>query len=250
MGWRRLQCALLAGLTACGPSGSASDDAGESSTDSDTGTTGGTVDDSTTDDTSAFSCEVTEYNTCMSQPACEGCIDDPLAPFDAEGCLRPPCGPAAPCPAGHACFRPLDWGVCTSSGMTCAQVGNTCQCSGDPDCGGSYCLPDTVVPPAACPTLATEQACIDGGCGTWVTAKIVAPQPDGSCTCDAEQDQCLWIDPNVTALPGATSYVRHDGVVLLMDGNFDPPPFSFLACANHPDPPPACNCVSAPNCAL
>jgi hypothetical protein len=78
-----------------------------------------------------------------------GSCGDPLSPFDADGCMRPPCTMHEQCEPGLACVRAEDYGGCASSGLYCSddpRVGQ-CLCVSTPDCGGGHCLPEDEVPP-------------------------------------------------------------------------------------------------------
>jgi len=65
--------------------------------------------------------------------------------FDEDGCVRVACGVGDACGDGEFCYRPLDYGGCQSSDLSCTEFDGTCGCGSLPDCSGSYCVPESVV---------------------------------------------------------------------------------------------------------
>jgi hypothetical protein len=244
----------MTGMTSVGEDSSVgpspSTTASPSSTASDaTDTTDPTVGDETT--AGGFMCPQTEDFMCSGQYGCDGrpCADNPMSAFDANGCLRPSC----PCDAGMVCFTPADWGGCVGSEIVCGDDPKTgqCVCGGTDDCGGSYCLPEGEAPPVACGTFVDEEACLGAGCSAFVQGRPITDRGGGACLCDLEEPWCLFVDPGATALPNPAAYVSSiDGRVLVFEATWDPPPFGWIACAAHPDPPPECACAAVLPCAM
>lgn len=67
-----------------------------------------------------------------------GAVDSPL---DEQGCLRQECEQLELCTEGFVCHAPEDHGGCVTSDLNCN--GNQ-----DDDCGGHYCIPAELAPPA------------------------------------------------------------------------------------------------------
>ncbi len=67
--------------------------------------------------------------------------------FDEQGCLRQFCSPGE-CAQGERCYRPESFGGCTGSGVFCEDDFELqmCLCGGPADCGGAYCVPESVYP--------------------------------------------------------------------------------------------------------
>jgi hypothetical protein len=142
------------GATSMPVTGDGTTDAADGTTTTGTGSSGDTTETTETTETTdtgptpqctgvrAFQC--TEPLDCPPD-ACGG----PLSPFDADGCMRPPCSVPEDCDPGFACVRAEDYGGCESSGMLCQDDPRTgqCQCVSTPDCGGGHCLPEDEVPP-------------------------------------------------------------------------------------------------------
>lgn len=96
---------------------------------------------------------------CVQYPdhGCTGAIDcsvsgdcGMLQPFTAHGCLRTRCDQNgdSDCGGDERCYRPQDFGGCTSSGLDCSDdpATMTCQCTADADCGGAFCIPASDYP--------------------------------------------------------------------------------------------------------
>lgn len=65
--------------------------------------------------------------------------------FDEDGCVRVACGVGEACGEGEFCYRPMDYGGCQSSDVSCSESEGVCGCGLDPDCGGAYCVPEDIV---------------------------------------------------------------------------------------------------------
>ncbi|MBV1859444.1 MAG: hypothetical protein KUG77_13610 [Nannocystaceae bacterium] len=64
--------------------------------------------------------------------------------FDEDGCVRVACGEGDTCGDGELCYRPMDYGGCQSSDLSCSEFDGVCGCGSLPDCGGAYCVPDSL----------------------------------------------------------------------------------------------------------
>lgn len=107
-----------------------------------------TAESSSTGGTSA--CEGSGNCTIYPPPcAADGCggLD---SSFDEDGCLRASCGIGTACARGERCYRAQLFGGCASSGTFCEddQEQGACVCASDPDCSGSYCVPESLWPMA------------------------------------------------------------------------------------------------------
>jgi hypothetical protein len=118
-----------------------------------------------------------------------------------------------------------------------------CVCGGDPDCGGSYCLPADLAPPADCGSLDDEQICLDAGCSGWVGGRPIIPSGN-ACLCDLEQGYCLWSASGLAGNPESTPYVRMtDFAVVVFPTRFDDDPIGWTPCDALPNPPGECECA-------
>jgi hypothetical protein len=171
------------------------------------------------------------------------------SPFDADGCLRPSCETDGDCSPAEVCFTPIDWGLCHGSGLSCHDdPAGTCECIGDADCGGSYCVPENDAPPSSGCSGETEEACMDSGCMPEGGRPITAS--GSACLCDLETLYCIWRQPGASVQPGATAYMRLDDLeVVAFSWQSDPPPLGWIACKDVAFPPPACICAENLPCA-
>lgn len=208
-------------------------DGGSSSSSVDTGDTsdGGSTDDGapicTPND--GFACEAPV--DCVDFAEC-GLL---LSLFDEHGCGRPRCSAETQCEDGSVCFRPnADWGECVGSGP-CEQEGDVCDCFIQLDCGGEYCLPADVAPPAACLTIDDPTECAAAGCDV-VTALGVSA--DGlSCTCETAE-VCVWLGDS-TSSESPTAYIHGiSGEFFLVPSLYDPVPLGLSECSD-----PNCPCI-------
>ncbi len=93
-----------------------------------------------------LACEGNEHHQCAEAIDCGDSCGDLDSMFDAEGCVRQPCGLHSDCGADEFCYQPLSYGGCQSSDVGCTEdVDGNCQCASLPDCGGSYCVPTDIV---------------------------------------------------------------------------------------------------------
>lgn len=65
--------------------------------------------------------------------------------FDEDGCVRVACTDGEACGDGEFCYRPIDYGGCQSSDLSCSEFDTRCSCGFDADCGGAYCVPESIV---------------------------------------------------------------------------------------------------------
>jgi hypothetical protein len=162
-----------------------------------------------------------------------------FSPFDADGCMRPPCTVPADCEPGFACLRPQDYGGCASSGLACGDDRNgECQCVSDPDCGGGWCLPADEIPPLECFGLPDAAACLDAGCTEFRTVIEISD----TCACTPDVPACLLFPGQVS---GAASpdYFWHEATLTVarFGTSWDLLPTGWRRCTD-PGAPPACDC--------
>jgi hypothetical protein len=126
---------------------------GSTGTTSDSGTSGETGETTTSSDSTtsgAYTCPPNPNFTCAEPMPCDDPGDmcgDVDSPFDEHGCLRPTCQDDADCEGTDKCYRPLDFGGCASSGLSCEDDATYgCVCMGTPDCSGAYCVPEEIYP--------------------------------------------------------------------------------------------------------
>lgn len=156
---------------------------------------------------------------------------DVLFPFDADGCMRPPCtGPEA-CNADQFCFLPYEvYGVCTSSGMACSDgPEGTCDCVSTPDCSGGYCMTD-------CHALSDDPgSCGTAGCGATTVTAI-----SESCECTEDVPMCVDGPAGVGV---DTGYLWHEETleVAYFGARLWSVPLRWRLCTD-PEAPPACGC--------
>ncbi|MBX7077660.1 MAG: hypothetical protein K1X88_00650 [Nannocystaceae bacterium] len=81
-------------------------------------------------------------------PPCGDACGDLDSPFDDQGCLRTPCANDDNCGDGEVCYVGMQFGLCVSSGIACADSveNQSCDCGGDPDCSGGFCVPTDLFP--------------------------------------------------------------------------------------------------------
>lgn len=212
--------------------GSSSDTAAES-TAADTTATGSVTDDGSSSDTGsegacpgvpAFQC--TEPVDCFVPPC-----GDVFSPFDAEGCMRPPCTNQDDCDAEQFCFQPYEaYEICTSSGMSCSDgPDGTCECVSTPDCSGGYCMTD-------CHALGDDAgSCTAAGCGSTTVTAI-----SDACACTEGVPVCLDGPAGVGI---ETGYLWHEETleVAYFGARLWSVPLQWRLCTD-PEAPPACGC--------
>ena len=126
--------------------GSATDD--DSSSDG-TVTAEGSSDASS--DTSPVACEqpgnCSEFSPCDDANLC-GTLD---SLFDENGCVRQECQDDDACADDERCYRAQDFGGCAPSGVFCEDDPElqTCLCGSNPECGGGFCVPQSLYPSAS-----------------------------------------------------------------------------------------------------
>jgi hypothetical protein len=263
----RLLLALL--LAGCGPTIEVADSAGSTShttmDDSATRTTSGPPPVTTTrpDDTSVgeegesgfmpdlpgFFCDNPAFG-CSEPLDCEiWSCGDPLSQVDENGCMRRDCTDDRDCPSTHVCFRPFDWGVCASSNITCNEgPAGTCECISDPDCGGAWCIPNDDAPPSDGCDDSSPSACEASGCEAVFGRPILAS--NGSCLCELQTPQCIWMSAETTVSPGNKAYMRQSDLeVVAFPWSASPAPLGWTACEDLDFPPPACICAENLSCA-
>jgi hypothetical protein len=156
---------------------------------------------------------------------------DVLYPFDAEGCMRPPCINPDECNADQFCFRPYEaYGVCVSSGTACSDgPDGTCECVSTPDCSGGYCMPD-------CYELSDDPAsCGAAGC---YSSPVVAISE--ACECTADVPGCFQSPAGIGV---DTGYIWHEETLEVVYIGQRPwsAPLRWRLCSD-PEAPPACGC--------
>ncbi len=162
--------------TTAGETTNASESDSDSDSDSDSATT-----------TGASVCGGAENFMCSAPVDCGDACGTLDSFFDEEGCIRAPCSRHDDCDDGSVCYHPIDYGGCASSDVSCFEDENgVCQCGLDPDCGGSYCVPDEVFFGGASdgPTVGwVDNSCApDDGPAFVITVGLDAN------ACDAESD--------------------------------------------------------------
>ncbi|MCX4240954.1 hypothetical protein [Paraliomyxa miuraensis] len=187
----------------------------------------------------AWQCPPTPEFQCTQPVTCsEGC-GGPFSPFDEQGCLRPSCANDDGCADGETCLHPIDYGGCASSGMFCSDgPGGECQCGGDPDCGGGFCVPDDEVPALDCFGLPDEPSCIDANCSEFHTVLQITD----TCECMPGVPACLLFLGDIGG-PDAPNYFWHEATntVAMFGTDWFEPPVGWQPCSA-PGAPPACGC--------
>lgn len=160
--------------------------------------------------------------------------------FDANGCLRPLCA-QTPCDAGEVCFTAQATPECPA--VTCADDGDQCACEVAPDCAVSYCIPADEGPPAECPAITDEAACLAAGCSQFTTVSRYTMNGNGECVVDSVGPACLWFPSDAwggAATPGAF-YEKSTGLAVQFGTDWVEPPYGWGDCGDA-DAPPACGC--------
>ncbi len=123
-------------------SSSTTTDATSSPTTTDATTTDATTGEPAVCDSPNLECE--QYELDCEVHNC-GAID---SYFDIDGCPRPACSDASDCADDEICYAAINYGGCASSGIFCGDDAESmsCQCGGDDDCNGAYCVPAELVP--------------------------------------------------------------------------------------------------------
>jgi len=166
--------------------------------------------------------------------------------FDEQGCVRAPCGPDG-CGAGEFCYRPSDYGGCVSSSISCDESEDgVCSCGFLSDCGGEYCVPESVVfggiVPGPTVGIATETCLPDGesgfsvsvgeymsnacggsfGGGPRLTISVAAPLGTEA---SFATEQSVWLDAQYTVdgVTDAAAWVvlRVDDVGAVLSGEYE-----------------------------
>jgi hypothetical protein len=213
-------------------------DATDTSADTVVDTTGTTGTGPTTDDGS--SSDTGSEGTCSGVPEfqCSEPIDcsmlpcgDVLFPFDAEGCMRPPCSGSDQCDDDQFCFLPYEaYEVCTSSGMACSDgPDGACECVSTPDCSGGYCMTD-------CHDLSDDpDTCGAAGCSATTVVAI-------SDTCECTEGVPVCFD-GPAGIGIDTGYLWHEETleVAYFGARLFAVPLRWRLCTD-PEAPPACGC--------
>ncbi len=226
------------------------------STTLDTVTSGVTLTDTSLDsssDAGPIVCPQSERFQCTGSIDCNPmACGDVNSAFDEFGCLREACEDDEGCQPGEVCHTPQDWGGCASSGLFCEDgPEGQCSCGGTPDCGGRFCVPDELVPPALCSDFDDATACLESGCGPFVTGRTITNAGGGSCLCDLPAERCIYVIPDADVTPGPALYFdRFEGGVIKLANTYSPAPFGLTACADFDMPPAVCECAAALPCDL
>lgn len=88
-------------------------------------------------------------NECTPTDTDDGCPESlcgPLKVFDSSGCPRVPCTSDADCAGDETCYLAAQDGACNSSMIRCVDEGSGCECAGNNDCGGKYCVSTVDIP--------------------------------------------------------------------------------------------------------
>lgn len=202
-----------------------------------------TADTSATDTGPPSACPGVPEFQCTMPLECflQGC-GEPFSPFDAEGCMHPPCTSDDECEPDFACLRPQEYGGCAGSGLSCSDAPDgTCQCISKPDCSGGWCVPADEIPPLECFGLPDAEACLDAGCTVLDTVIVIAED----CTCTLDVPACLLF-PGMMSGGTATDYFWHEatGTVAAFGTSWALLPTGWRRCTD-PGAPPACGCYEA-----
>lgn len=157
------------------------------------------------------------------------------SPYDEQGVRRPDCGSQHCCAPGFACFRPFDWtGGCVPSVWGCGFATD--------DCGGDFCVPESLGPPPYDCGTYDEAQCVAAGC-----TFVMAPYYDGfggDCDCGPPMPQCLWFPVASESVEKPTAYYPDTGNdVRVFPREWSAPPFGWHLCAGDPDAPEGCDCI-------
>jgi hypothetical protein len=201
------------------------------------------TDTSTTDTGPPSACPGVPEFQCTMPLECflQGC-GEPFSPFDAEGCMLPPCTSDDECEPDFACLRPQEYGGCAGSGLSCSDgPDGACQCISKPDCSGGWCVPADEIPPLECFGLPDAEACLDAGCTVLDTVIVIAED----CTCTLDVPACLLF-PGMMSGGTATDYFWHEatGTVAAFGTSWALLPTGWRRCTD-PGAPPACECYEA-----
>lgn len=184
-------------------------------------------------------CEGTPSFSCGQGIDCSNSdCGDPFSPFDDDGCLRRSC----PCADDELCITPAQWGGCVSSSTSCSETDNGCECTSDPDCGGSHCIPADEVPEVPCSDFDSENDCGDAQC-MWFAGVRSVFEAD-ACTCDTPLGICVESN-DYGELPVPATYFRLDApeqAVTLASG-WSSLPYGLGVCDGD-GPVGACTCGS------
>lgn len=164
--------------------------------------------------------------------------------FDEDGCLRRTCTGPGDCDAGETCFFPADYGGCASSGIFCSDQDGVCQCGGDADCGGGYCMPEGQVPSAQCFGQPDEGACSAVGCNFFQTTIVITD----ACECITDQPMCVWFPDDEIGGASAPNFFWHEDTmtVAMFGKDWFTLPAGWRPCSD-PGAPPACGCYEPHN---
>lgn len=192
--------------------------------------------------------------TCSGPVDCEqwaahGSCGPVTSQFDAAGCLRPSCADS-PCAADELCYlynadEPIH---CAVDLLACADQGDSCACEVSDACSTQYCIPADEGPPAECPALTDEGACLAAGCD-WHEQEAFWSKTGvgGTAECLVEE-----VKPFCTFLPGhniapilqeAPLYEKATGRAVLFPLDRELVPHGWGRCGD-PDAPSSCDCIT------
>ena len=111
------------------------------------------------------------------------------------------------------------------------------------DCGGAYCVPDTLEPPPFACGGTDQASCEAAGCTFVMTPWI--DDVEQKCHCGEAFPTCLWFPQPADSVPTVTAYYHEFmiGDVRLFPATWSTPPWPWKLCAGDPDAPPACSCA-------
>ena len=193
--------------------------------------------------------------------------------FDENGCVRQVCEGQSDCDDDWFCYRPMNYGGCQSSDVSCfedEEIG--CQCASLPDCGGAYCVPEEIVFAGATPgpveAWATDTCAPDDGpafelrIGTYISDACGGAFADEDPRIDFQIDAPLgatstWASgefgifsavfhpgdgsqvpvTGVVTVTSADGFIEGEYEVRLPDDTILYGPFSAIACASENPPP-------------
>lgn len=178
-------------------------------------------------------------------------------PYDRNGCLRSSCSTANPCPDGHVCIGPHNWGGHGWEVYSCWEGADGCRC-GNPSWHlwppEHYCVPTSdlpngaATPEAYCAGLASVE-CDAEPLGICRLLRVVEVLDVDTCVTGLPYDSCEPIAasrslPPDRVCPLAFIRTRDDGRVELTNTPLDRPggldPERWRACSiQHP----ACECA-------